>query len=130
MKNTKAKESREKENLIKRYCRHLKMGYSMYSFPEEESSQVEEYAKELDEKNMNDSFTKLIQRSKREGMQLWEKMCIEGLRGEKVKLNGSVWIFVMRSRFGINEKMQKVRNKDEVIKVNLDFENIDKEKND
>lgn len=101
----------------------MKSGYSSESFPDEEEKTIENYAKELDEKNGNNKIIKLIQRAKREGMHLLEQLGIKGLSGEKNKFNGSVWIFIMKSRYGIGEKSFDKKNKDKIIKVNLDFEN-------
>ncbi len=123
-------ENLRKEKLIRKYCRHLKSGYSKESFPDEESKVIEDYANEIDKNNGNENLKRLIERSKREGMYFWERVGIKGLTDEKIKLNGGVWTFIMKSRFGLNQKLAKQKLKDEVIKVNLDFENGNKEIND
>lgn len=110
-----------KENLIKKYCRHLKSGYSSESFPDEDSKLIEYFAKELDNKKCNEQCTNLINKAKRERLLLWEQIGIKGIIGEKNKFNGSAWMFVMKNLLGINNFKHK--NKDEIIKVNLDFEN-------
>ena len=108
--------------IIIAYCSHLKKGYSEMSFLDVGYEEVENLAKELDEKNKNNRYTKLIMQAKREGRLYCEKIGLEGISGEIQKFNGSAWMFLMKNRFGWKDKNDNINESEEkIINVKLGF---------
>jgi hypothetical protein len=125
MKNEKKnKETACKLKIIDDFCRHLEKGYSEYSFADYNFREVEEIAKEIDEKNMNNIQVEKIKKSIRKSFLYWEKIAFEIYENESKKHFFPLWIFYMKSRFqfGVSE-YKKPNEKKKSIEVNLCLDN-------
>jgi hypothetical protein len=112
----------DKNKIITAYCNHLKKGYSEMSFLEADWEDVENIAKQLDEKSGGTDYMKMINHSRREGRLLCEKLGLEGISGEIPKFNGSAWMFLMKNRFGWKDKCDNLSSQEEkIINVRLGF---------
>lgn len=112
------------EKLVIAYCRHIANGYSENSFPEAASSDIEKIAAELDlSGNGKANYKAMIETAKRKGQLFWEKIGLQGILGEKSKINGSVWMFAMKNRFGWKDKQsEEAREENKIVRVKLGFE--------
>lgn len=113
--------------IIAAYCSHLKKGFSEMSFLDAGWEEVENTAKELDEKSGGTHFLKMINQAKREGRLYCERIGLEGISGEIPKFNGSAWMFLMKNRFGWKDKNDSTSEQEEkIINVKLGFGDEDK----
>lgn len=111
---------KEKEILIDNFCKHLKKGYSEFSFKECDYREIEEYAKELDKSNKKISQVDKIKKAIRESFYFWENMVFEILEDEKKKYFFPAWIYYVKARFNWGmEDRKKFDLKDRKILVNL-----------
>jgi len=84
----KIKTAASKQSIIKKYCEHLKQGFSKHSFPELDFRTVEKYAREL-------KLTDIIKRAERESLLFWERKGIENLTK---KLNEKVLFWGIQNK--------------------------------
>lgn len=112
------------EKLVIAFCRHIGRGFSENSFPQADFSDIEKIASDLDlSGNGKTNYKSMIETSKRKGRLSWEKIGFEGILEEKSKFNGSVWMFIMKSRFGWTGKQpDKTGEENKIVKVRLGFE--------
>jgi|WetSurMetagenome_2_1015567.scaffolds.fasta_scaffold1147023_1 hypothetical protein len=123
-------DEKEKEKIIFNFCKHLKDGYSEYSFVECDYKNVGKYAIELDKRNNKESQVEKIQRAMRESFYFWEKLALDMVKDESKKYFFPVWIFYVKSRFHWGEKNKKKslpRNK--IVEIDLSLDNDIKEIN-
>jgi hypothetical protein len=122
--NDKKKDTLKKLKCIEDFCRHLEKGYSEYSFVEYDFREIEKFAKEIDEQNMNNIQMEKIYKSIRKSFRFWEEMAFEIYKSESKKYFFPLWIFYMKSRFQFgNSKYKEPNKKKKTIEVNLCLDN-------
>ena len=103
----------QKKKLIDSFCKHLKNGFSDFSFPNCDPLDIERLAKELDadaSSKLRASQVQKIKKALRENLKFWEDIGIKGIKGIRKKgalftnFNSSAYIFYMKIRFGLNLK--------------------------
>lgn len=121
-------DDKNKEEIIDRFCEHLKSGLSEYSFVECDYRDIENFAIELDKRNNKASQVEKIKKAVRESFCYWEKLAFDILKDGKKKFFFPLWIFYVKHRFhwGIEDKKKKETDKKE-IEVNLSLDNDVKE---
>lgn len=113
---------KEKVNLVNALCRHLKKGFSEYSFVKCDYKLIEKYASELDEKNQNSILADKLNRASRFSFYYWEKIGIEIFNNEKDKKYFPMWMFFVKNRFlwgakrnKQNENKNKITNAEYIL---------------
>ena len=93
--NKKWKTKEERVEACKRFCEHLKKGYSWKHYPEADDNTIRAYMKEFPE----DFIPDLIRSAEAEGLLLLEAAGISGALGQK-KIDTKAWQFIMMNRAG------------------------------
>lgn len=83
------------------FCEHIAQGYSIDSWPDASDDTVRTYIDRYPE----DFDPEMIYTAKRECLLFWEKMGIDGTRGNIPFFNPGSWIFNMKNRAGWRDKV-------------------------
>jgi hypothetical protein len=113
----------KKEKIIDDFCKHLRKGYSEYSFRDFDYRDVIIFANEIDGRNENSEQVDKIDKAFRESFYFWEDLAFNMVRNENKKFFFPVWIFYVKSRFHWGEKKRKKdipKNEIENIDLNID----------
>lgn len=98
--NKKWKTPKERQEAFEAVCQHLAAGYSKESFPLADWDTVEAYCKEFP----IDFPPEKLKEAMRRQQAGWEKIGMDGARGEIEGFNATSWIFNMKNRFNWRDK--------------------------
>lgn len=118
---------KRKEEIIEKFCKHLRKGYSEYSFTEYDYRDVQGFASELDNKNNNTKQIDKIDNAYRDSFFFWENLAIDMIKDENKKYFFPVWIFYVKNRFHWGEKKRKKISKENEIE-NIDINLVNQTK--
>jgi hypothetical protein len=93
--NKKWKTQGERQHAFKLLCEHIKAGYSRDSFPPADWDTVERYCAEFPV----DFPADLLEEAFRSNRMEWERIGLQGAKGEIEGFNNPSWVFNMKNRF-------------------------------
>jgi hypothetical protein len=100
--NVKWKTPEERQAACDAFCAHIAEGYSMDSFPDASAKTIRSYAKAYPE----DFPAEKLERAARESLLVWERLGMQGAKGEIAGFNATSWIFNMKNRAGWRDKIE------------------------
>jgi len=110
----------DKIKIIEDFCKHLEEGKCEYSFEEYDFRDIEAFASDLDRRNKDLEMLEKIRKSLRKSFAFWEKMLIEIYTNPDKKYFMPLWVFYVKSRFGLGISRYKSReSEDEIVDINL-----------
>lgn len=93
--NTKWKTPEERKAACDAVCQHIASGLSQQSFDLSDWDTVERYCKDFPE----DFPAEKIAAAFRAQRAMWERLGMQGAKGEVANFNATAWIFNMKNRF-------------------------------
>lgn len=93
--NKKWKTPEERQHAFGLLCEHIKAGYSRDSFPLADWDTIERYCEEFPV----DFPPDILQEAFRSNRMEWERIGLQGAKGEIENYNNASWTFNMKNRF-------------------------------
>lgn len=84
------------------FCTHMAEGYSIDCFPGASVKTIRAYVKAYPEDFPPDK----LERAAREGLLVWERLGLAGVKGELAKFNATAWIFNMKNRAAWRDRIE------------------------
>ena len=91
-----------RKDFWKDLCEHLEAGYSLNSYPHASEMTIYKYATDFPE----DCPVSALEEALRHGRKMWEKIGLGGATGKINKFSAAAWIFNMKCRYGMVEKIE------------------------